>query len=394
VKIKNVQLKTVGEWVILSADCKIRRVGWDKVYFKFDKKYKNFIVADASPFAAALLVTAMGQGRDLYIDGSISQKLNEGLVSIIGRMSGNFGLHRIKVHAREVTKDDFGANLTASYFSGGVDSFYTYLKHRHGPNKISHFVLIRGFDIDLRNHITWNAALKNVSKIAAAEGIELIKVESNLYSLTDPIVSWDYTYGGSLAAVSLSLRNKLRLSYIPSAYSLDQQRLDGSTFELDPLWGTETLQFVHDGVEAKRVEKVIKISSNKLALQNLRVCYENPNGTYNCGKCDKCIRTMVSLKISGALDKARTFPKIIDKQALNNLEVNEYHQVFHRENLAELKRLTIEPDIQEALEDYLQKASEARKNDKDLIKKAIYLDHIYTKGLARRAAAPVFGRKF
>src|ERR1700730_1592370 len=73
-KVKDVRFEKNGRKVRLSARCKIRKVGWDRVYFEFDAKYAPWIVADASPFAAALLIPAMKMGEDLEIGGLVSNK--------------------------------------------------------------------------------------------------------------------------------------------------------------------------------------------------------------------------------------------------------------------------------------------------------------------------------
>ena len=75
----------------------------------------------------------------------------------------------------------------------------------------------------------------------------------------------------------------------------------GSHPALDPLWSTETLEFVHDGCEATRIEKVALIAEPDVALKFLRVCGEDHNGAYNCGWCEKCIRTKINFISLGRL---------------------------------------------------------------------------------------------
>src|SRR6185369_5970784 len=68
-------------------------------------------------------------------------------------------------------------------------------------------------------------------------------------------------------------------------------------------------QIVHDGAEASRTEKVRCIAKNQEALDWLRVC-GNDTVDYNCGSCEKCLRTMMSLRLlnasSAALPPLRT----------------------------------------------------------------------------------------
>lgn len=358
-RIKNVRLEEEGGCVCLAADCKVRRIGYDRIYFKFEKKYRDFIAADASPFAAALLLPSMKMGQDLLIDGSISQKLHSGMREIMKTVSGwDLGLKGISVHAKEIKPDeaagsgDSGGN--ASFFSGGVDSFYTYLKHKEGGAKIDFLILANGFDISLDNPGLWKETCETVDAIAESEGVEVIKVESNIRNLIEPSLVWDYTHGGCLAALGLALRGRVRNAYIPSSLAIGQLLPWGSHPETDSGWSAENISFFHDGAELRRVDKVRYISRNPLALRYLRVCYINEADKFNCGKCDKCIRTMTNLLAAGKLREAATFPDKLKPGMIAGLAVSgEQNAILHRENLDELRKLGIGDGYQKEIEKIL-----------------------------------------
>src|SRR5262249_976947 len=90
---------------------------------------------------------------------------------------------------------------------------------------------------------------------------------------------------------------------------------------LDPLWSTETLEFVHAGAEARKSDKIPVIAASPLALRVLRVCWENRNGAYNCGRCEKSLRTMVLLDLHGVLDKTGQFPHRLDPADIADLDL-------------------------------------------------------------------------
>ncbi|MFA7171711.1 MAG: hypothetical protein WC180_07010 [Candidatus Paceibacterota bacterium] len=374
-KIKNVRLKEEGQFVILTAECKIRHVGIDQVYFKFEKKYRDFIVADASPFAAALLIPSMKMGQDLVIEGSISRELQDGMKEIIEKTaSWNLGLKPIAILASEVRPDTLSqTDKNASFFSGGVDSFYTYLKHKERSDKIDYLILANGFDISLDNPGLWDQTCETVDDIASSEGIEVIKVESNIRGLIEPVLIWDYTHGGCLAALGLSLRSGLKNVYIPSSLAIGQLLPWGTHPELDARWSTEKISFHHDGADTKRVDKVRFIAQNPLALKHLRVCYINAKDKFNCGVCDKCLRTMTNLCITGKLSEAETFPRNIDLELIKTLSVcNKQKAILHEENLEELKKLGIEKELQAHLRDMLKDFYAPKFDSRKTIKKACY----------------------
>jgi hypothetical protein len=403
--IKDINLVSTGDSTVLSARCKLRKIGWDTVYFRFSKSLvQAYVYEDASPFAAALLLPSMKQGEDLVIRGSISEQLYRGMHSVMQEVLGwNIGLKPIEIKAEVLVPDTQIAHRTASFFSGGVDSFYTYLKHRDNPiaaERIDTFILVdgSGFDVDRRNKQLWDRTLENIAAIAAAAEVELVVVETNVDGLLQPILPWDYTHGGCLAAVGLSLRSAFRQIYIPSTHSVDQQIPWGSNLRVDGNWSTEGTTFVHDGTEATRIEKVLwQVARSSLALDHLRVCYKNVAGAYNCGKCDKCLRTMINLYVAGVLDKASTFPDEIDPELVASVPTiaGQYGGIFHNENLVALRERKLSPELQRAISASLDNTIIMKYGPMAKLRdKAIYLDHVYAKGSAYFVLSRLFGRKF
>jgi hypothetical protein len=127
---------------------------------------------------------------------------------------------------------------------------------------------------------------------------------------------------------------------IPASHTFDQQIPWGSHALLDPLWSTEVQDVIHDGCEATRIQKVSReIVHSPIALEHLRVCWRKPNDDYNCGKCEKCLRTQINLRLCDALDRCATFPRQIDLDLLRRLCLrNENEACFVRENLHAVER--------------------------------------------------------
>ncbi len=412
--IKDISATRSKDGATLTATCKLRKVGWDKLYIKLEgARHHDYLFEDAGPFAAALLIPSMKQGEDLIVHGSMSQQLYDGMHEVMKVMLGwDIGLKAIAIKADKLVKDKQAGTHTASTFSGGVDSFYTYLKHRADKKKsdrIDTFILIKGFDIDLRNTALWQATLKNVRAIAKKEGVELLTVETNARVLMDPIMPrGDYTHGGCLAAVGLALRGGIRKLYIPATFSADQQVPWGSHMDVDPHWSTEKLAFVHDGTEATRLDKIVwEVSKSPVALEHLRVCYMNEKGEYNCGECDKCVRTMIHFYVAGALDKVKTFPHEIDLErvAAGPRDVHgdgKYIPLGEKHNLEGLRERNMAPELQTALEQSLVVIANMRTGFKGRMKlraakvfqEAVYLDFAYTGSRLYRPLSRAFGRKF
>ncbi len=414
--IKDVTVTRGKDSITLSAICKLRKIGWDKIYITLEgKNHHEYIFEDASPFAAALLLPSMKQGEDLIIQGSISEQLYKGMHEAMKLvLTWDIGLKPIKIKADKLVKDKQTKNIhTASAFSGGVDSFYTFLKHKKDKKKsdrVDTFILVKGFDVDLRNTDLWKVTLKNVQAIAKKEGIELLTIETNSRVIMNPIMPrGDFSHGGCLAAIGLALRGGLNRMYIPSSFSVAEQVPWGSHMDLDPLWSTEKLAFFHDGTEVTRLYKIInEVSKSPIALEHLRVCYMNVKGKYNCGLCDKCIRTMTGFYIAGTLEQVKTFPNKINlERASEGMHVTgdnrgKFIIWGEQQNLAVLKEKGIGPDLQKAIEARLEKTANARVGVSGRIKftyadfyqKIVYLDFTYANSTLYGKLATVFGRKF
>jgi hypothetical protein len=68
----------------------------------------------------------------------------------------------------------------------------------------------------------------------------------------------------------------------------------------DHWWSGDMCEIVHDGAEARRSRKIDVIASHPVALAHLRVCWRLDTSAYNCGMCEKCVRTMIGLHLAGA----------------------------------------------------------------------------------------------
>ena len=234
------------------------------------------------------------------------------------------------------------------FFSGGVDSFYSAIER---TDEITHLIFVHGFDIALANDSLRAAASRAAQEAAAELGKELIEIETDIRHVSDPHLEWGaHFHGAALALVAHGLRDHLRTIIIPATYFRDDLFPWGSHPDLDPLWSSGQLEIVHHGDDRTRPQKVASIAQHQVALDHLRVCWRNPDGAYNCGKCEKCVRTMISLQAAGALGRCRTLPGSLDMQAVRALPMDRGARIMARENIAALRASGVsDPDLQAVL---------------------------------------------
>ncbi|MGH7857039.1 MAG: hypothetical protein ACREQY_06865 [Candidatus Binatia bacterium] len=221
-------------------------------------------------------------------------------------------------------------------------------------------IFVHGFELRQAEPSLREKILRGVREAASELGKPLLEVETNLRTFSDPLCAWGWRYHGSaLASVALLLSPRFHKIYIPGAHPYRHLAPWGSHPLVDPLWSTEGIEIVHDGCEATRAEKVARISGCETVLRWLRVCFRNTNGAYDCGRCEKCVRTMISLRIVGALERCPTFESPLDLDAVRRLEIPDDNiRSLTRENLEAAESRGDDQALVEALRSCLRGAPE------------------------------------
>jgi hypothetical protein len=290
------------------------------VYFDYQVPDATSLDASADAFAAAMLLPCMRAGESLEVTPPISPQLSFNLP----RIRDIFHTWWPRLSRIEIITQPSAVLLgpahdgAATFFSGGVDSFYSLLKHRRGAGTLqqplTHIVYMRGVETRLEDSAGVDETTASVQRIAEATGVKAIIGESNIRTSLqgkERNLHYERNYSGSaLAAVGLGLTKHLACICIPSPYSYNYLIANGSTPLVDEMYSTERLRILHDGAEVTRAEKVARIVEwdPGLVLTHLRVCIMNRGGAFNCGKCYKCVRTAIVLRALGVWDQARTFP--------------------------------------------------------------------------------------
>lgn len=235
----------------------------------------------------------------------------------------------------------------ACFFSGGVDSFYSVLKHR---DEISHLIFVHGFDLPLSEEDGLRSrAVAAAKAVAGALGKGLVEVETDIRDFSERVVPWQTYYLATLASTALVLGGRFSRVLIPSGVTYADPTRWGNHPLVDRLWSTETTEIAASGAEARRVQKIASLADCELAMRWLRVCWENPGAEYNCGRCEKCLRTMIALRAAGALERCETLPSEIDLEAVVGMDLGENARRYARENRETLERLGTDPALAAAI---------------------------------------------
>jgi hypothetical protein len=199
-----------------------------------------------------------------------------------------------------------------------VDSFFTIWKHlpQNQPDpdyQITHGLFIKGFDILPSEDQHFKFLYEKYNHAARKIGIELIPLETNIVSILHPRLQLPHFYGPIILGAGIALAGGFRRFFIPSSW--DYKKLLKNPYTSDPLLdrllSTETLDIIHHGSTHLRVDKIHEISGWEIAQKLLWVCEVHNFGkdTWNCSRCEKCVRTMIPIYALGKLKDFSTFNK-------------------------------------------------------------------------------------
>lgn len=322
--IRNLQQNFDKEIIMISADFVFKSKDQYRIYYQVDSKYQNFIQSDATAFLAAAIVPCMKLKEDIIVEGTVSKKFLKSMKTLMSLVeSWNIGLSKVAISVKQQMEDAKSLGKNGLFFSGGVDSFYTYLKlnEENKTKRINHFLFVHGFDIPLVDTKLYGYIEKNILSVASQEKVNVIRVKTNVREMLDKYVLWNYSHGAALASVALVIRRGLANVYFSGAVEPAALYPYGMHPRLDPLWSTEKMKIIHFGHRTLRINKVKFIATSSIARKTLRVCWRNRLGEYNCSRCEKCIRTMVHLYVWGVLKDFKTFRSDIDLNTLSSLHL-------------------------------------------------------------------------
>jgi hypothetical protein len=328
IRVTDIRVSTGSNGARLSAvlHCEGTSLHDAELWFQYPYAYRDHISTSADPWIAILLWPAMRLGRRLVVDAVGSSKLMESLPTLMSIMHcWDSRFRPIEVQVQGLSARPCAGTAVAGFFSGGVDSFYTALKHAPLSTPvgkgITHLISVHGLDILLRDRALWGEIRDRLCNAARGLGCTWVEASTNVRDVvSDRLVSWWMHFGAVLAGIALGTEGIWREVLIPAAQTYLDLFPAGSHPLMDPLWSTESMRIVSDGAEATRIQKVAwQIARSSVALRHLRVCWENRDRAYNCGRCEKCIRTMVALKLAGVLDRCTSFDHPLSSRSVRRV---------------------------------------------------------------------------
>lgn len=333
------------------------------------------LAVDGTPFIAAALPIAMSRGWNLKAEGPVCARVQQSIAQIQSVLKSWVpGFQKVEWHAPVLEKQP-RQSAAGTFFSGGVDSYYTFLKHQQS---ISSLIFVTGFDIPLHKTDLAERVTTSIRQTATALNVNLIEVETNLREFCDEFVPWRMYHGAALASVAHLVGQAVGTVFLAATHTYADLFPCGTHPLLDPLWSSDTVNIVHDGCEATRFQKVAKLAQCDVALQTLRVCYRNKDTELNCGRCEKCLRTMISLYSLNVLEKCETFANTLDLRKIASLRLGNNPRIlmYVQENLTALKERHDSKHVVQAVQRSMRRPSllhQLNRQAKPLFRRSTYL---------------------
>ncbi len=327
-----------------------------EIYIETENEFAGDIRCHPHAFLVGCFIPAMHRGeKRILIEGDICPTLREGLhtaMAILKEWSGG-NLKPLSIEAGTMAAAQYAGKprQAALFMSGGIDSLAALRINRKvypetHPGFIKDCLLVHGFDIGgvvkrgMKYHV-FERAKAAMAAVAEDADVTLIPVYTNIRHLCDDRDLWLTKFFGSvLAAVAHAFDSRINLACIGSSYDLPNLAPCGSHPLLDPEYSSYDLKIRHRDVEVSRIDKIRSIADWDIALDNLRVCLANVKEKLNCGKCEKCVRTMLGLEAVGVLERIRSFgEQQVSPDLLDAFSITIRHREhFYRELIEPLKK--------------------------------------------------------
>lgn len=339
-----------------------------EIFIETEAAFAEAIFANPHAFVVGCIIPALHFGeRRLALDEAICPRLKEGLETVMALMhhwtGGQYQPLAIDAPSARTVLHQGEKRHAAIFLSGGMDSLAALKRilDHYAPTHPAFprdALLVHGFDIGGvsergAKYPVFERARAAMAPVAADAGLTLVPIYTNIRHLCDNRDLWlNHFFGAVLAAAVHAFSRRIDLAWLASSYDIPHLHPCGSHPLLDPEYGSQDLAIRHRDVGLSRMQKLAIVAGWEVAFQNFRVCLANVPDRLNCGRCEKCVRTMLELESLDLLDKTRAFEaQAVDPAWLDAFSITiRGREPFYEE--------LIEPLRRRGREDLAQKISE------------------------------------
>ena len=288
-------------WTYKRALVRRNRQRATELWFSVPSVQSDFLSKNDDCFVIAMLMQAMFDKVPLrLIGGAVSL----GLIENLNHFQDHWQkwrpeLNKIKIYADvELNNSKPVKQQLVLGFSGGLDSSHALYQHNVSDSldltPVSAALMVQGFDIPLSDTTGFEKALHRAKRITDDVSIPLLKMHTNFRGVVKD--HWQDPHGAALVAAMTVISAEYSVGVIASTMNKNIDHVWGSNPITDPMLGSNSFNIEHCGYEADRLDKFKDLSEWDAAINNLRVCWQGAERGENCGRCQKCVMTQLSLQ--------------------------------------------------------------------------------------------------
>ena len=329
-RLENLRVEELGGRRRVAATVVWEAVERPRQLLYFEAAYPCAADLEASPdaFVLASLPFAVWQGeKRIHVDGRICTRLRDGLQAAMGIYAQWYR------HCRPIAIEPTGGFVatrprtpprTASFLSGGVDGLAVLRANRldfplDHPESISSCLLLFGandFEFTAAGPVAERLAAferlqGRLDDLARAGSFELIAIHANARLLSPNYPCWtSIGFGAANVAVAHAFSRRFTKVLFASDGAGVNPHPAGAHPLLDQHFSTAAVHVRHEHAALRRQDKLRLLSDWPPSMSLMQPCHYirvPPEGQINCGRCEKCVRTMLGLLALGKLSEATAF---------------------------------------------------------------------------------------
>ena len=342
--------------VLISRPWKEERNGWSAVcctvtmdgkgqqlWIEVPSPYGMYLVTErADAFLVAALPMIARRGGRVRVEAPVSGMLLHNLRNLLSPcmplLDSGFSELHIEAEAEETMMHPHGQHHVGTGCSCGVDSIASYLmnsRHNNTPEEIcvdtlaffdggQHDDLDHDLPLEMkkeRHDTMYPRRLKLAQDFAGEVGLPLLEIRSSLSYFHD---GWKHINLHTFrdAACVLAIQKYFSAYHFASAVHVENFKFSMSAPAMSEEYllrcmSTESTRLYSSLAASTRYDRTKILSDFGPAQKLLNVCI---HGAPNCGKCFKCVRTMLQLDQMGKLD---AFEGVFDTSCYRSTKAKE-----------------------------------------------------------------------
>jgi hypothetical protein len=309
-----------------------------ELYFETEERLAGQLTPDPN---AALIACALPAFRDgeqrIAIEGRVCPVLARNLDVVFARVRmwspDEFGATPVLEPSEGFAAVDPAEGNAIALVSGGIDSLATVRwnmlhvppSHERAIGALAYVAFHREWEPSAALLRAETAGRRPaVDAVAAEIGADVIPIRTNSWGLVGNGHFFnDKWHGAAFVSAAAFLGSAYRRIYLAAGQDPWVDVPWGSHPMLDNYYSSAHLAVEHD-LMISRFEKTRLVGAWETGRDAIRVCQNDSAGARNCGTCEKCIRTSLTLLVQGQLE-SRALPRDVRPEVVAYLD--EYEMI-------------------------------------------------------------------